>query len=308
MAVRRLALALPFLALLLARPASALDPAAGTAASPDARSYTGRGFAPVGDTWLFYEVKGAGEPLVLIHGGQLDSRMWDDQFDAYAREFRVLRYDVRGFGGSPVTKQPYSNADDLAALMDYLGMPKAHIVGLSLGGMVATDFAVTHPERVLSLVLSGPGVTGLDLESPEENARFLREVKAARDDPPDRAVRPWLEDPLIAPAMENPRIATKIERLARENLHAWLNNWLLQRIPRPLPAERLGEIRVPTLLVVGDRDLPSSLAVVDTLARRVAGARKVVIAGAGHLVNMEKPAEFDRAVLEFLRGAAKRRP
>jgi pimeloyl-ACP methyl ester carboxylesterase len=132
------ALVFPLAALLLAGPASAaLDPG----------SYAGRGFAPVDDTRLFYEVKGSGDPVVLIHGGQLDSRMWDDQFEPYAREFRVLRYDVRGFGGSPATNAPYSNADDLAALMDYLGMPKAHVVGLSLGGMVATDFAVTHPNR-----------------------------------------------------------------------------------------------------------------------------------------------------------------
>jgi pimeloyl-ACP methyl ester carboxylesterase len=267
--------------------------------------YSGRGFAPVGDTWLFYEVKGSGDPVVLIHGGQLDSRMWDDQFESYAREFRVLRYDVRGYGGSPVTKAPYSNADDLAALLDYLGMPKAHVIGLSLGGMVASDFAVTHPERVLSLVLSGPGVTGLDLESPEETVRYLSEVRAARDEPPERAVKPWLADPLLAPAMENPSLAPRLERLARENLHAWLNNWALQRIPRPVTAQRLGDIKVPTLLVVGDRDVPSIRAMVDTLAKSIASARKIVIPGAGHMVNMEKPAEFDRAVLEFLRGVAK---
>ena len=294
------ALVFPLAVLLLAGPASAaLDPAA----------YAGRGFAPVGDTRLFYEVKGSGDPVVLIHGGQLDSRMWDDQFEPYAREFRVLRYNVRGFGGSPATNAPYSNADDLAALMDYLGMPKAHVVGLSLGGMVATDFAVTHPDRVLSLVLSGPGVTGLDLESPEEIARYLSEVRAARDQKPEQAARQWLEDPLMAPAMENPKLAPRLERLARENLHAWLNNWKLQRIPQPPTAQRLGEIKVPTLLIVGDRDVRGVLAMVDTLAKSIAGARRVVIPGAGHMVNMEKPAEFDRAVLEFLRGVAKgRRP
>ena len=152
-------------------------------------------------------------------------------------------------------------------------------------------------------------MTGLDLESPEEIARYLSEVRAARDQKPEQAARQWLEDPLMAPAMENPKLAPRLERLARENLHAWLNNWKLQRIPQPPTAQRLGEIKVPTLLIVGDRDVRGVLAMVDTLAKSIAGARRVVIPGAGHMVNMEKPAEFDRAVLEFLRGVAKgRRP
>ncbi len=294
---RLVSFALALAALLLAGAAfAALSPA----------SYSGRGFAPVGDTWLFYEVKGAGEPVVLIHGGQLDSRMWDEQFDSYAREFRVLRYDIRGFGGSPVTRAVYSNAEDLAALLDYLAIPKAHLIGLSLGGMVATDFALTHPGRVLSLVLSGPGVTGLNAETEEENARYLAEVRAARDLPPDEGVKPWLADPLLAPAMEHPELAPRLERLACENLHAWTTNWQLQRIPRPVPATRLRDIKAPTLLIVGDRDLPSSFTVIDTLAKAITGSRKVFIPGAGHMVNMEKPAEFDRAVLGFLRGLKKR--
>jgi pimeloyl-ACP methyl ester carboxylesterase len=266
----------------------------------DPAAYVGRGFAPANGTRMFYEVRGQGEPLVLIHGGQLDSRMWDDQFDAYARYFRVLRYDVRGFGGSPLGEGTYSHADDLAALMDYLGMPRAHLLGLSLGGMVATDFAVTYPARVLSLVLSGPGLTGLDAESPEELARYFAEVVAARDAPPDSVVRLWLSDPLMAPAAADPRLRPRLERLARENAHAWLDNWALRRPPAPPTLARLAEIRVPTLLVVGDRDLPSIFAAVDTLAKAVPGAKKVVIPGAGHMVSMEKPAEFDAAVLGFL--------
>ena len=263
--------------------------------------YEGRGFAPVNGGRLFYEVKGRGEPLVLIHGGQLDSRMWDDQFEAYAREFRVLRYDLRGYGGSTLPGEPYSNAEDLAALLDYLGMEKAHLVGLSLGGMVATDFAVTHPDRVLSLVLSGPGLTGFDPESPEENARYLAEIRAARDAPADSLVRLWLDDPLLAHAAAQPRLRPRLERMTRENVRGWLNNWLLQRLPRPATVQRLAEIHVPTLLVVGDLDLPSVRATVDTLARAVPGARTVVLHGAGHLANMEMPAEFDAAVLGFLR-------
>lgn len=134
----------------------------GARAATDAGTYSGHGFAPVKGTRLFYEVAGSGEPLVLIHGGQLDSRMWDDQFETFARSFRVLRYDIRGFGGSPIPEAPYSNAEDLAALMDYLGMAQAHLVGLSLGGMVASDFAVARPSascHSCSRVPASPGST-----------------------------------------------------------------------------------------------------------------------------------------------------
>jgi len=273
-------------------------------AAEDRAAFAGHGFAPVVGTRLYYEVRGEGEPVVLIHGAALDSRTWDQQFESWARGFRVLRYDVRGYGGSPISDQPYSQADDLAALMDYLGIRRAHVVGLSLGGMVASDFAVTHPDRILSLVLCGPGIAGLEMESPEENARYIMELRAARDSTPEVATRRWLEDPLIAPAMEHPELRASLERISRENLHSWLNNWSLQRVPRPLTGLRLDQIHVPTLLVIGDRDLPSDLSVVDTLAAKVSGARKVVIPGAGHMVNMEKPAEFDAAVLGFLRGVS----
>jgi pimeloyl-ACP methyl ester carboxylesterase len=270
-------------------------------ASSDSARYEGRGFAPVSGSKLFYEVKGEGDPVVLVHGAQLDSRMWDDQFEIFAREFRVLRYDLRGCGGSPAAQVAYSQAGDLALLLDYLEMPRAHLVGLSMGGIVVSDFAVAYPERVLSLVLSGPGISGLDTESAEEGTRFIRELRAVRDEPPEQALRLWLEDPLFAPAMENPAVAPRLERIARENLPAWLGNWTLQRQLRPPTATRLGEIKAPTLVIMGTRDLPSTRAVVDTLARAVPDCRTVFIAEAGHMVNLEKPAEFNEAVLGFLR-------
>jgi pimeloyl-ACP methyl ester carboxylesterase len=257
-------------------------------------AFVGRGFAPVNGTRLFYEVAGQGEPLVMIHGGQLDSRMWDEQFEAYAKEFRVLRYDVRGFGGSSAPDAVYSNVEDLAALLDYLGIPKAHLLGLSLGGLIAIDFALVHSGRVMSLSLAGPGITGFEGDAADEQR--LWEIITA--------VELWLKDPFMAPAMENPRLAPRLRRLAAENASAWLRNFLLLRSPRPPAVKRLKEIKVPTLLVLGGRDVPAIRATVGLLETEVNGARKVVIEGAGHMVNMEQPEAFDRAVLGFLRGLA----
>jgi pimeloyl-ACP methyl ester carboxylesterase len=268
------------------------------ARSPD---FAGRGFAPVAGTRLFYEVKGTGPALVLIHGGQLDSRMWDDQWDVLARRFTVIRYDVRGYGGSFQPDRLYSDADDLAGLLDYLEVPKAHLVGLSLGGRIAVDFAVAYPKRVSSLTLAGPGLAGYEPPNAEEgDLRMWNLVKLARDEGPDKVTEAWLKDPFMAPAMEQARLSPRLRRLSRENAHCWLRNPLLQRSPSPPAAKRLDKIEVPTLLILGDRDVPQIKATIEALEKGIRGSKKVIIKGAGHMVNMEQPDEFNRVVLAFL--------
>jgi pimeloyl-ACP methyl ester carboxylesterase len=274
---------------------------AGTA-NPEPVEDIGHGFAPIGGTRLFYEVKGTGQPVVLIHGGQLDCRMWDDQFAVFARQFRVIRYDVRGFGGSFRPDALYSDAEDLAGLLDYLKVSKAHVVGLSLGGRIAIDFAVSHPARVSSLTLAGPGLAGYEPpDGTETDLRMWNIIKAVRDEGPEKATALWLKDPFMAPAMEQARLVSGLERIARENAHCWLENPVLQRSPKPLAATRLGEIKVPTLLIIGDRDVPQAKATVETLEKGIDGSKKVAIKDAGHMVNMEKPELFNEAVLSFLR-------
>jgi 3-oxoadipate enol-lactonase len=279
----------------------------GAMACPLARSsaeppeFAGHGFAPVDGTRLYYERKGNGPAVVLIHGGQMDSRMWDDQFDVLAAKYTAIRYDVRGYGGSGGGDRPYSDADDLAALLDYLQVKRAHLVGLSLGGRVATDAAVAHPERVSSLVLAGPGLAGFDAPNADEvESRMWALIRAARDDGPERAADLWLKDPFMVPAMEQSRLAPRLRRMARENAHCWLKNPVLQRSPTPPAATRLGDIKVPTLLILGSRDVPQIRATVEALEKGIGGSQKVVIKDAGHIVNMERPEAFNEALLTFL--------
>jgi pimeloyl-ACP methyl ester carboxylesterase len=268
---------------------------------------TGHGFAPVNGTRLYYEIAGKGEGLVLIHGGNLDSRMWDDQFAPYAKRYRVVRYDVRGFGGSVrPSDQAYLDADDLAALLDYLELPKVHIIGLSLGGRIALDFAVTRPNRVLSLIVAGPGLSGFEQPDPAGEEAWWTRVQAARDQGSAKVVEMWLRDGYMAPAMEHPALAERLRYLSFENAHTWLENPILTRSPQPPTAKRLGQIKVPMLIVVGQRDVPHSHAIADRVARDVKSAKELVISKAGHMVNMENPADFDRAVFEFLNGVAQR--
>jgi len=111
------------------------------------------GFAEVNGTRIYYETAGSGHPLVLIHGYTLDTRMWDDQFETFAQHYQVIRYDMRGFGKSAFpTDENYTHPDDLRALLEHLEIEHAHILGLSMGGGTAIDFALTYPEVADALI------------------------------------------------------------------------------------------------------------------------------------------------------------
>jgi len=256
--------------------------------------------AEVNGTRLYYEVQGAGRPVVLVHGGLLDGRMWDDQVPVLAKKYRVIRYDVRGFGRSAEPVGPYLAADDLTALLDQLKIPKATLVGLSLGGRISIDFALLHPERVEALVLLAPGLSGFQGLG-DGGKSFWERVAAARTEGPKKAVELWLKDPIMAPAMENPAVAAKIRPIAEANQHVFLQNPLFEMELKPPAIERLGAIRCPTLLLIGDRDVRAIEAIAGILDIHVPNLRKVVIRGSGHMLNMEKPEEVNRLVLEFLK-------
>ena len=260
----------------------------------------GSGLAEVNGTRLYYEMLGSGHPLVLIHGFSLDHRMWDGQFQALSRHYQVIRYDARGFGRSDVPSgQGYLSVDDLSALMDYLDVPSAYLLGLSMGGGISIDMALTYPERVDALVLAASGLGGFDFSS-EEAADMGAVFTAARERGIPAAKELWLEHPLFAPAMEHAEAAAMLRRMI-EGYSAWhFVNEDPAGMPDPPPVQRLGEIRSPTLVMAGDRDTPSSLAIADMLGSGIPAARRVVFPGLGHMSNMEAPEVFNEAVTKFL--------
>ena len=268
----------------------------GALAAPEPPSAVTSGFVKVAEPVIYYEAAGGGPPVVLIHGGQMDRRMWDPQFQSWSKSYRVVRYDVRGYGRSADPTLPYSDVDDLLAVLDALSIPKAHLVGLSLGGRIAIDFTLVHPDRVASLTAVAAGMSGFQFEA----GNWPQQLRAAQENGGEAAAELWLKDPYMVPAMEHPDLAPRIRQLVLENGRSWLQNPLLPKRLTPPAAKRLGEIRVPTLVVVGDRDVPDMQKVADALAGGVPGSRKVVVPGAGHIVNLERPSEFDRAVLGFL--------
>lgn len=255
------------------------------------------GDAPVDGGSLHYEVRGRGPAVVLLHGGATDRRLWDRQFVAWSDRFRVIRYDERGFGRSTTTATPYDAHDDLRALLDRLGVERAALVGLSLGGRIALDFAIAHPDRVSALVLVGPGISGFDWSKGTVDFTAIGEAVAAGDGA--LAAERWLETGYMIPALENPRSAPHARMLTLENTASWTRP-RVERELAPPAIGRLGEVCAETLVVVGARDVPEIHSIVDRIAREVDGARTVVLDGAGHLPNLERPEAFEAAVLPFL--------
>jgi pimeloyl-ACP methyl ester carboxylesterase len=260
---------------------------------------TQTGFADVNGTRLYYEMAGSGHPLVLVHGFTLDTRMWDDQFEMFAGRNQVVRYDLRGFGKSALpTTEPYSHPDDLRALMTHLGIEHAFIIGLSLGGAVAVDFAVTYPDATDAFIpVDAALIGGYEWVEGRPSAGMHEQARRAGL---ETAKTFWLNHPLFAATREKPVAADRLAQMV-ETYSGWhvLNDDPI-RVPEPPAIERLGTLNAPTLVVVGERDLVDFHRIADIMAERIAGAKKVVMPGVGHMSNMEDPDRFNEIVLGFL--------
>ena len=258
------------------------------------------GIAEVNNTRLYYERAGSGPAVVLLHGGNLDSRMWDDQFVPLSRMFTVIRHDIRPYGRSAATEKGFSSVEDLRALLDHLQIKRASLVGLSLGGRIAIDFTLAYPQRVDKLVLIGPGLTGYRFKIEDDQA-MKKAIDRATAGDAKGAMDLWLEHPMMKPAMSNPTLAERIRTIARDNLRIWELLSVGERVSNPPAIQRLAEIGKPTLLIVGEKDVPDIQAIVKLLATGISGTRTEVIPGAGHMPNMEAPQRVNELLEAFLR-------
>lgn len=272
--------------------------------SPAATSAASSGYVTTDTGRLFYETAGAGPNVILLHDGIVHRETWDDQFALLAKQFHVVRYDRRGYGRSDVPTAPFSNVEDLEAVhAALLGKQKAAIVGCSAGGGVAIDFTLAHPELVEKLMLVGAVVAGLPGTEHfrDRGGHYRPEI---RDDI-TKSIAYWsTEDPyFIAPASTAAK--QRVKALLTANPQNLRVPWQFLRGPRVPALGRLGEIKVPTLIVIGAEDIPDVHAHGGAIQAGIAGSRRVVVRGAGHLVHMEQPEEFNRLALEFLTAAPK---
>lgn len=264
------------------------------------------GFAKVNGAQLYYEIAGSGFPVVFVHAGVADRRMWDEQFAVFAERYQVVRFDLRGFGQSALVDEIYSHWSDLAGVMDGLGIRRAHLIGCSRGGGTAFDMTLTYPDRVASLVMvsSSPhGFSAPDLPPPGGWDAIVEAFEAG-----DLEKTNELETHLWAVGAGRQRDAipaSAYERILDANRIALENEKLgigtIEEM-KPAAANRMEEIKVPVLVIWGDKDVPVMPIAAAAMQEKIAGARGFLIPNTAHFPNMEQPETFNRVVLEFLAG------
>ena len=264
---------------------------------------TEAGWAVVNGARLFYRSAGHGPPLLLLHAGICDGRMWDDQIDAFAGTHRVIVPDFRGFGQTEMVAGSFAHRDDLCALLDHLGVTRAVLVGASMSGKTALDFALDHPSRVEALILVAAALSGYRFTDAGTRAAWQASDAALEAGRHDEAAEIEMQTWLAGPRRSLAQIDSGLRQRVRDMLirsYATPPDLGEEQPLEPPAVERLGEVRAPTLIIAGDADAPDIIAIAALLESGIAGAQKVVMPGVAHLPNMEQPAAFNRIVGDFL--------
>ncbi len=261
-------------------------------------------YAEVNGTRLYYEIIGSGQNLVLIHGFGTDRRQWKDQVEFFASKFRVICYDMRGFGKSEIpSANNYTHAEDLKSLLDHLSIKKAHILGHSFGGRVSIAFAILYPEMTLSMIGADPALEGFYPDDPESKEIFdwidnvwttgsKSGVKAAKE--------LWLQFSPMDLALKNPEVSRSFKQMLKDysGWH-WINEDTYQPLTPPA-VEQLEKIKAPTLLLIGELNPSLFHAAADIMIEKISNCDMEYISGTAHMLNMEDPEQFNSKLLKFL--------
>ena len=268
---------------------------------------TETGLVEVNGAQLYYERAGLGRPLIMIHAGIADSRMWDHEFAALADSYQTLRFDMRGYGRSLPVAGEFNIQDDLQALLEALDVPAPFILmGCSMGGGLAIEFALARPGRVAALILVGSDPPGFDGDAawPDE---LIAQSDAAfeqgkTDEVAELDMQIWFEGVGRSRVDVDPAIRAKAFEMARQvTVHELSGIGEHKRKSVDIPAaQRLQELTMPALVVIGENDLPYLHQAADYMAERLPQRRKLIVPNAAHLPNMEHPALFEAKLREFL--------
>jgi 3-oxoadipate enol-lactonase len=249
---------------------------------------------------IYYETCGSGpQAIVLVHDGVVNSASFDDMWPILCRDFRVARYDRRGYGKSPAAKAPYSPQDDLAAVMKVAGFDHASLVGFSFGGGLAVSYAIEHPEQVDRLVISGAALNGLQPTKYFTSRMTHIMLPMIIGNTDGMIANAMKETWIIAPGND----AAKAKAVAlfkaspqdlRHQMHDPIKGW-----PSDLP--RMPGLKIPTLVLIGDHDIADNQAAAGAAQVLIPGARRVVIENAGHLVQLEHPKEVAEMAADFVK-------
>ncbi len=264
---------------------------------------TKTGFATVRHGKLHFETAGTGKPLLLLHSGIADHRMWAGQCDECSRHFQVIVPDFRGYGKSSAPEGPFRHYEDIHALIRQLGFTSVNIAGCSLGGKVAIEMAIAYPKMVDRLVIIAPGMPGYEYRDKETLAKDAIVEGLIASGKPEEVADMLVDIWLVGLKRTRETVDSAARALVRQMI---LDNYasVIDKYPETPPEfdmmSRLAEIRVPTLVMIGDYDLPDMQAISQLVADRINGAKRLLMPRAAHLPNLENPMLFNHSVIDFL--------
>jgi pimeloyl-ACP methyl ester carboxylesterase len=266
---------------------STATPPTGTAENQSSDRYL-----DVPGSQLRFRDEGRGAAVILLHGWTLDLEMWDLQVAALRHEFRLVRFDRRGFGLSSGRPDAQHDSADITALCRHLGINRAALIGMSQGARVALQFAASAPHRVYALILDGPPAVDRTTAEDDVPLSHLREVMLTRGIEALR--REWSEHPLVQPRIHDPKVRQMLDRMLARYSGQDLGE---DKGAPPLP---LHSVRVPTLILSGTYDLRSRLQTAERLRAQLPCADYRVVPDAGHLINLDQPRIYNELCRAFL--------
>jgi 3-oxoadipate enol-lactonase len=265
--------------------------------APAASQATPGSFVDVEAGKLYYEECGTGpDAVILIHDGIAHSAVWDDIWPAFCKRFHAIRYDRRGYGRTPASTTWYTETEDLATLLRNRKVSHAVLVGSSHGGELSIDFTLQYPALVRQLVLVGAVVSGLPYTDHFLNRGIGNSQPFEKNDVPTGLAN-WAKDKYVLAASHDAAKKRLLDLLTANPQDMTHTDYAR---PMQLALHRLKEIRAPTLILVGDADIPDVHAHAGAIEAGIPGSKRVVITDAGHLMYLEKPEEFSRLVITFI--------
>lgn len=270
-------------------------------------THTKAGYAEINNARLYFEVAGTGTPFVMIHAGIADCRMWEQEFAYFAKRYQVLRFDMRGYGKSHPVDGEFNVQDDLRALLAFLDIgPPAILMGCSIGAGLAIDYALTHPDEARALILVGGEPAGFEADAEWPEDLFAQSEQAFKDGDVNLVaeidMRIWFDGIGRSAANLNQEARRRGFEMARQvATHEVKGIGTHVRKTFDVQAvDRLTELMQPSLVIIGDKDLPYLKLAADYLTTHIPNATKALIPDAAHLPNMEHPEQFRAIIEDFL--------
>ena len=271
----------------------------GNCQSPEVSTIGSNGqFLDIGGCKIFYEEAGKGQCIVLLHDGLVNSMTWDGEWESLSKNFRVIRYDRRGYGRSDTPTKAFSQVSDLKTLLDHLNIKHASLVGCSSGGGTAIDFTIAHPEMVDHLILTGSVLHGMVTTS-DIIQRGNRNNEPVKKNDLLAAAHNWAYDPTTIASADSVGQKKLYQALSRyPNNLKYTGQYELR--PSSPAVTRLSEIYTPTLILVGEFDVPDVHSFSGAIQAGIPGSRREIVKGTAHLIPLERPEYLSERISDFI--------